>query len=491
MRELMTAYFCLEPIASPERLARWKADLCRVDPERVYNCVSPDGSGLDTLHNWTVYAAAGEYLRAHAGVAPEQEMVCGRRFFEKYMPAQRMHFTAEGMYRDPNDPLTYDFTTRLQIATALTFGYDGPLQADYQELLRRGGLATLLYMSPGGYAPYGGRSSQFNFQEAIISALCELEAIRYRDVDPTLAGAFARQAHLSAQATRRWLLEVHPHRHLKNAFQPTERFGIDDYGIYSVYSLFAASCFGLAALFMDETISETLCPTERGGYIYALPGAFHKIFACAGQTGIEIDTQADPHYDATGLGRVIVADAPMELVLGMPITATPTYQLPENVVADASLAITPAWRTGDTWTRLAEYSAGVETKVLIPDETADTVSFVVHYRLPDETAVDTVHRVATGEVSLTAGVICHGEPAEAVRLLIPLLASDGEAESAITTNPGRVLLNYRGTSLTISFDPLLHMKIDETLVANRNGLYRTLILESPNAAVTATLTVGK
>ncbi len=61
----------------------------------------------------------------------------------------------------------------------------------------------------------GGRSGQFNFQEGIISALCEIEAERYKESDPLLAGAFKRQAHLSAKSVGRWLQDMSPPRHSK------------------------------------------------------------------------------------------------------------------------------------------------------------------------------------------------------------------------------------------------------------------------------------
>ena len=98
------------------------------------------------------------------------------------------------MYREPGDPITYDMTTRLQLAAALWYGYDGKLKPHLDELLRRGGITTLFFVSPDGYAPFGGRSGQFNFQEGIISALCEIEAERYKQRYPLLAGAFKRQA---------------------------------------------------------------------------------------------------------------------------------------------------------------------------------------------------------------------------------------------------------------------------------------------------------
>ncbi|MHB9023889.1 MAG: hypothetical protein ACYC7E_06885 [Armatimonadota bacterium] len=75
MRELATAYLCLQKVAPPARLARWAEDLRSVEPERAYTQVRPDGTNLESLHNWTVYAAAGESLRARAGLAPDDPNV--------------------------------------------------------------------------------------------------------------------------------------------------------------------------------------------------------------------------------------------------------------------------------------------------------------------------------------------------------------------------------------------------------------------------------
>ena len=319
MRELATAYLAFETVADQDRLRGWAADLARVEPEKIYLQVRPDGTKLETLHNWTVYAAAGEVLREAAGIQASGKFLWGKAFFDRYMAAQLGHFTSLGMYRDPGDPITYDITTRLQFATALALGgYDGEHREAIGELLRRGGLATLLFVSPQGFVPYGGRSSQFCFQEAIVSALCELEARRHRKSDPALAGAFKRQARLSALSMKRWMLEMTPWRHLKNGFPPEARHGLDTYGEYSVYSLLISSFLGLAALYADDTIEEAPCPSERGGFVFELSPAFHKVFANCGRTYVEIDTNADPRYDAGGLGRFTRDGVPLELGLGMP-----------------------------------------------------------------------------------------------------------------------------------------------------------------------------
>ena len=47
------------------------------------------------------------------------------------MRDQVHRFTDHGMYRDPNDPFTYDITTRLQFTISLAMGYDGMLVGPY------------------------------------------------------------------------------------------------------------------------------------------------------------------------------------------------------------------------------------------------------------------------------------------------------------------------------------------------------------------------
>ena len=479
MRELVTAYMCLETIADQDHLARWKRDLCSVDPEHTYVAVKPDGKNLEELHNWTIYAAAGELMRERAGLASEEkDIIWGNSFFEKYMPSQLMHFTENGMYRDPHDPFTYDVTTRLQIATALAFGYDGFLQKDLDELLRRGALTQLLYMSPEGYVPFGGRSSQYHFQEAIISALCELEAKRYKNSNPRLAGAFKRQAHLSASSLSRWL-DMKPFRHIKNGFNPDQSYGFDDYGKYSVYSLLSASFFGLAAIFADDEIEESPCPAEIGGYCFQLYPAFHKVFATCGGTQIEIDTQADFSYDATGLGRFCHINVPLELGLGMPITSQAVYTLPPSNQATQNLSIGPEWCTAGKWYRLANLSESLSSQFSVICEKQDHVSFeLVYTDLNTKTVIKESYTLQEGTVRYNVEVNENGNPVDIIRLLVPIIVTDGLIHSSIKLLPGQLLVNYQGSTFMVSFDKTNSVALSATLEGNRNGLYKYLTLET-------------
>jgi hypothetical protein len=483
MRELATALMAFEGVATPEQIRGWAADLAKVDPEKIYTYVSPDGKGIETLHNWAVYSSSGEFLREAAGVPSEGGFLRGKAFFEKYMKAQLGHFTELGMYRDPNDPITYDITTRLQVAAALAFGYDGELREPLGELLRRGGLATLLFVSPQGYVPYGGRSSQFCFQEAIVTALCELEARRYRAADPALAGAFKRQARLSARSVRRWIFDMTPWRHLKNGFPPEARHGIDRYGQYSVYSLLLSSFMGLAAIFADDTIEERPCPAELGGFVFEIQPAFHKLFANCGGTYLEIDTNADPHYDATGLGRFTRVGVPLELGPGMSFPArkeNKSAMAKGQQAPPASVAIGPMAKIDGTWSSLA--SGGGRAAVRVEAESPLKVAFSVAYGPDWRTAYD------LGEGSVRIGAEWTGsKTAQSTALVVPLLVTDGQSVSEIQEAKDEVRVRYLTSTFLIRFDPSLKATIEEDAYANRNGVYRSLILEKPGASIEATL----
>jgi hypothetical protein len=491
MREIMTALTYLENIAEPAQVRRWSEDIAAVEPERIYTHVRPDGRNMETLANINVYAAAGEYLRARHGLAPAGPVVWGLDFCEKYLPSHlRARFTEYGMYRDPGDPITYDITTRLQLATMLAFGYEGPCRPAIAELLRRGGLTTLLFVTPDGIVPYGGRSDQFHFREIIISALCELEARRYAASDRRLAGAFKRQARLSALAVDRWLLDMRPLRHLKQGFEPSRGWGIDPYGHYSVYSLLASSFLGLAALFADDRIEERPCPAETGGFVLELPGAFNKVFANCGGTWLEIDARADLAHNATGLGSVQMAGVPTELALAMPFSANPSYRLEPEYVPWAPLAIGPAWRVRGQWRYLADQSAGLDSQLEVLEQGTHRAEFRLTYRTAAGDSVQEHYLLEAGRLQIRSNATGDG-PIGAMRFHVPLIVTDGLAASQIGAEAGLVRILYRGARYTVRFDPPLDMRIDERQIGNRNGLYKVLVLQTPGDSIGATLELAR
>ena len=447
MRELSTAYFCLRTIAPEERLALWRRDLGRVIPEKNYKIVSPDPSILHTFHNWAIYSASGEVMREAFGIPGPEGELWGKRFFDEYVRHQLWRFNEYGMYRDPGDPITYDITTRLQLEAALAAGYDGIWRDGLRRILDDAMLATLLFLPPSGQVPFGGRSSQFYFQEGIVCALCELAAARYKERDPRLAGAFKRQAHLSALAVRPGLLRSDGKLfHIKNFFPVETHHGCDGYGHFSVYLLFAGSVFALAALFADDTVAEAPAVSESGGFAFALTDNFYKLFLNDGGSYLEFDLKPNPDHDACGLGRVLMKDLPWGLLPVLPFAQHPAYSFALGIAPNSSAAaIAPEWcdRTG-TLRRLAEWDG--ESGQL--RETAPGVRQVVFHAW-DAEAVYTV--VPHGEGRLELDLALSGDARDAA-LIVPVLKYDGENRPVTKLQASGFTSVMAGKKLTVTSD---------------------------------------
>jgi hypothetical protein len=321
-------------------------------------------------------------------------------------------------------------------------------------------------------------------QEAILAAVCEKEASRYKSSHPKLAGAFKRMAHLHVQSIERWI-NMDPPRHIKNSFPHEAKHGIDPYGKVSVYSLFTASCLGLAYQYADDSIPEAPAPAEIGGYALVLQPAFHKVIASCENTYIEIDTAADLHYDATGLGRFTRTGAPFELALATPTTNTPTYLLPKELIPKEPLAIAPRWRNSKgEWTSLAALGKddNLTSEVHVEEESPQQVIVNITWRTPSTTIWQ---RFSLTQGSCTVAVII--PDAEEVALTIPLLKTDGQAVAS-RTDGNTVTLQYRDARYQVTSSGATATIAPE--VATRNGLYEILTLTRPANKIAVTLTIN-
>ncbi len=467
MRELVTACTVLTRVAPPERLREWRTKLAAVIPEKHYREVDPTGGKIADFNNWCLYSAAGESMRAAIGIGGVPETLYGTAFFERYFEAQLMHFTEYGMYRDPGDPITYDLATRLQLTAALAWGYDGRLASTVSELLRRGALTMLLFLAPEGWVPYGGRSSQFQFQEAIAAALCEYEARRYRDRHPALAGAFKRQARRCAEVLRPYLQAAPLPFHIKNFFNPTALHGCDSYGQYSVYSLFAASVLGLAALFADDTIPEAPTPAETGGYSLYLRGPFHKIFVSAANNYLQYDTAADHWYDATGLGRILLAGMPFGLLPAMPFAACPRYKIAAELPGNSAChAVIPEIRDArGTMIRMADLDDEIQLQVKECEAAPDRVRLQLCRTLEKITCREE-WLLEPGRIRLQYELT---GPCNAAMLPFPILLDDGRHLPAVRIQGTEMELFMAGKTLRVRSSTA---PIPGETATNRNGIYR-------------------
>ncbi len=435
IRELMTGYVFLEEYAIEERWEKWKKWLGTFDPEKIYSQVISK-KNISDIYNTNIYSLAGEQMKRHLSLANNED------YIERYIPRHLSLFTPYGMYRDPNNPITYDLSPRFNFAIMLSYGYEGKHQSAIDELLRRGGLTTLFYLSSNGETPFGGRTSQFHLTEALVSALCEYEARRYYQLgNKKLAGAFKRSAHLAALSTTRWLRDAKPFRHIKNFFHPETMYGCDSYGAYSKYILTAASFFAVAYLFADDRIAEGPAPIDGGGYVMVLPD-FHKVFATVDDTHIEIDSKADHNHDVTGLGRFHRRSVPSELALSSGITGSPRYVVRKP--APTSFAIGPAWLLENTWRSLAECETSiVKWSVDVLKESKEEVVFRLKYQLANERVTRIISEYHLREGILEVTDVLEGETSK-IRVMIPLLLTDGDHKSEIKVDETELIVKYLG-----------------------------------------------
>jgi len=475
-RDLMLAMMFVAPLVAPERAAEWSKRLAAVHPDDLYDCGA--NTPPKVTHNWVVYAIVGEWLKFAAGIADHREWI------ERMLAQQLPLFTADGMYRDPNCPITYDLTVRQGLSWMLDRGYDGPQHARIEELLRRGALTTLLTISPTGEAPFGGRSNQFHHMEAMVCCFCEYQARHYAlHGDPVLAGAFKRQARLSARATAPWILETDPWRHLKNRFAPESLIGCDGYGLLAVYGLLAANLLGVAYHMADESVPERPTFSEVGGRVVQVDPEFRKVYATCGGTHLQIDTRADPHHDATGLGRFHRAGVPTFLGLSCPFAVEPAYRLPPDVAPQA-VAIGPGWQVGDRWVYLAELDAEIEDVTLtVEHEGADRVTFSLMYRLAGEVReVRERYELSEGEVRIEARI--EGAPGPCC-VRVPLWLTDGLYTSTPEVVPDGAVVAFGDHQYRLTCAEGAVAQEDE--IANRNGIYRLAGLQSSGPALSLTL----
>ncbi len=453
----------------------------------------PDALYVDTLayhkpeqiFNFNTFSLAGEQLLRRAGLRPDED-----DYIERHIEHHLPRFTDLGLYCDPDAAMVYDWVPRVNLSTLLWAGYEGPLAEEIGQLLARGAETQLLLHSPSGLGWFGGRSNQYQFNEMQLAVICEYEAARRAQAEPVLAGMFRRAARLGLRAVRPWL-EMNPPRHIKNRFHPAAAWGFDVYGGYSVYLLLAASLMTFAYHFAgpaEETVAEAPLPAEVRPYAVDLGEKFHRIFCHCRGLSAQIDTAADQHYDATGLGRVIWLGASWQLQLPAPMPREPKYYLPRwlkpggealswSGQACRAAAIAVAWQDeqGGPWQRLAEAAGAWDVSWESGDE--QTLSVTVTWRLGER---ELVGRFEFGPGRMNVAWKVPG--AARVRAEWPVPLTDGGADQpAVALGENGAVVRAQGWSLIIEGDGEARML--DGVVANRNGLWRLVAFDKDGDAV--------
>lgn len=490
------------PMAKQEE---WLRLLGKIEHEKQFSCTVSNRGAWDHIANWNIYAMAGAWLLESEGHTDTNE------FFLTYWDHQFSLFDENGMYMDPNCPILYDLTTRVQAQLITGYGYKGPFYDKLDTNLRKGALSALFYQSAAFELPYGGRSNQYLFNETLLTSNFEYEAARYKaEGDLKTAGMFKRAARLAAASISRWLEAEDGARHMKN-FYPTEtKFGVENYGYYDKYMMTMGVFLFIGYPFADETIEEFPCPAELGGYVFETTDNFHKIFANCGNYSVEADTSADFFYDATGFGRIHKKGVPTELALSAPSGILHDHRYKCHGCTTTDMALTPSWKTGEGEQSLAQISnrdihsfryisnnfeteealetfkdsfcRGIEHETTVITESPDKVIFTVRYSGTGFNGVDGVterYELDSDGVSYEASLLNPSE--DGISFLVPAFITNGRDESVITVKENIMTVTAMGWQYKVSTNGKFN-RTDEVL-GNRNGRYLKITASSDSADI--------
>ncbi|MCK5803073.1 MAG: hypothetical protein KAI66_09585 [Lentisphaeria bacterium] len=467
-KELMVGILELQSFVAPDRVDRWLEALSKLRPEQAYTGSGKVRAGA-RLTNYEIYAPVGEWLRALAGATEDVS------WMETMLGRSLEHFTANGLYRDPGDPSLYDLSVRQNLCELMHYGYDGKFRQTYEELLRRGALSMLMMTSPCGWAPYGGRSNLFLHNECMAAYIAEFEANGYAENgDTNLAMAFREHARRSVDAIAPFIEECTPPHNLKNLFDPRTKHGRDTgYGEYAVYSLLAASLLARTYLVADDTTLARGEPAAANGALLHLHPAFHRTFATCGDTHVQLDTDAQAGYDATGLGRLHRDGVPTALGCSMPIAAHPRFitAIPDAI---SNLAYGPVWKCGDGgWNDMTDLTqtGSLEVKFAELEQRPDRVCWrVSHHSHDGATILSQSYCLRPGRLEISGEVLV--ADAHTVGFDIPCLLTDGIRQAETVIDNCRVKVRFRDHEWSAQAKDAVTVTLDDGELANREAIYR-------------------
>lgn len=493
VKEMMLALKNMKGEVDEIHYSNWYQKLQVIEPYITYNCIRTEAKEDTRLCNMTVYNMAGEYLRESEGMTDTTD------YFDRHLPWALSRFDENGMFVCIDHAMLYDLTTRCQAAVMLWYGYNGKYREKLDNNLEKAGLMTLLMQSSAFQFPYGGRSNQYLFNEALVASCCEYEAVRHnKKGDFQLAGMFKRCAHMSAASILRWLNAMDPPKHNKNFFPHDSNHGIDGYGTYPRYLIALANFIGYGYIFADDSIEEYTCPSEIGSYAFEISKEFHKVFAnCCGNS-IEIELAADPSYDATGMGRYHKTGVPIELGLSLPFTAAHKYYLPDNLVKK-DISICTGWKSiNNKVMYISNFKDKLQTKVNLIEQNIRKVAFSVEY-WGDE--IKGCKKIIEQFTLDSEGVLIESELIEAenneVYFTVPLLLNNGKditdikytKESTTTCTLDCVSVDMGDCSYNIRCNGKI--RIDENKYGNRNGIYKLAIISKNDTKLSVRLNLSK
>ena len=442
-------------IVDSERIKFWKSELAKIDPYTCYNVYAT--SAESDVKNWALFTGVSEFYRLSAGIGGDIE------FIETQSASQFKWIDDCGMYMDArgdiHHPMVYDLVARGLFVMLLNEGYRGRYYYDIDLLLRRAALFDLKMQSPNGEIPYGGRSNQFLHNEPWLCAVLEYEAKRYAETGETvLADEFRSAIRRALCVTEKWL-ERRPLYHIKNRYPIDTRFGCEGYAYFDKYMITVASNLYAAYSACDGRENIPAKPDIKPS-VFATTEHFHKMFLKAGGYGIEIDINADPHYDCSGVGRVHKADAPSTVCMSVPCPSSgASYTIPDGM---SPLSICVGATVGGKSVYATDEKVKYDPTELYCDKNASFAKISCLFE--DEQEIISEYKVdATGVQIKLSG---DGR----VALMLPAFYFDGESYTKISSDKNTLSVSYGGYVCRYKTSgEILPLDISG---ANRNGLYK-------------------
>ena len=423
---------------------KWILPMKNIEPEKVYSTVAT--SSDDRLNNLAVFAAVSEFFRGK---------VCDintDKFIDLQFSTQIKCFDNNGMYKDPGSPIVYDCISRLLFEVALHFGYHG----EYEDILRknidRASEKTILYQSVSGEMPYGGRSMQFLHNEMWLAADYEYHATRLKNINPILAGRYKTAADIACDNLLKSIKLYGSH--VKNCFPYDKKIGCENYAYFEKYMITVASAAYLAFLLADDEIM----PSElRDKYIVSLGKSFNKLFVKGFDWFMEIDTNADFHYDANGIGRIHKKGCQPAIALSVPFPGKDSLYFTEKPNSMPMSLCTFIEIDGNVYYGSTEQCINITTV-----ETTDYLSVSINRRINNSSFEET-YNISRNYVELSQNA------GEKGGFMLPVISFDGRNFSEITQNENEISVKYLDSTCTYSFDGTV---AERNLFYNRNGEYK-------------------
>lgn len=442
-----------------EKLLEWKKKLSSVSPFDLYKKVYTLGG---RLNNWAVFAGLSEWMRVYLGMKGDRE------FVEKQLETQKEWFDENGFYLEPHNPIVYDVVTRHLFCQILAFDYNGEYKDFLDEKLKKSALFSLKTLSANNETPFGGRSNQFIYNEALYIPIFMHEADRYnKEKNYYLAGVFKRASMLMIKRLEE-NLAFYKGKHVKNFYDIDSKIGCETYAYFDKYMITTASYLQLAFFYDIDSIEEKTLQ-ESEAFIYKTSDNFNKVFLSNKNYSVQVELSADSNYDANGIGRIHKKGAPDSICISTPFAKEPNYNIEKP--NDTPFSICPIIEKNGGLILGAENS---KIKLISSKVKGDCVLAKFSYKLQNKKSV-----LFSVSIDNDGVEICAKSLFNKVGISFPVFSFDGERETVIENKEDKVIVKYFDYTLTYQGKNLSYLGKD---FYNRNGKSKGYYLTNKNSA---------